>query len=1106
MNKTRLKTLAACIAVLGTPAAFADNTAADAAESSALETVIVKGNRNKHQTGRDRVYTREVVNLYKGKEEVETFKGNTVSDLFSGMVGVYSGDARNSGAVDPNIRGVQGQGRIPVTVDGTEQAITVWRGYAGANNRNYVDPNIISSVYVEKGPSFNRGIKSGIGGSVAMKTIDADDIVPEGQKYGLEVKIETSNNSIKQRKNVYEDSVDYRTLPEPSVATGGIWRAMLDDTDRVDQRFEGRNKFFKDKAFRIAAATKQDNFDAMIAYAYRSKGNYFSGKKGAERYGYIGPLTPEKIEELRRLAEEARKRGENFWGSEKMLGAPNIAKVGLFFHPGGEVSNTSLETKSWIGKTTLRLPHRQTLKLGLRRTHTTFGDVMPSRIIGPIENEKNLNKIAEWPRSWVKQNSVNIDYAFKPENSRWIDFDATLWTTRTRSKTNTAGGSPGDTLYEDINFQNNYDFKIGIWKNLMKQWPNMSEAERQQMRALGYSPDKKPTVDPTTPNTNGRFNTVQGQAYYAKNERDGFTFANRMKLTPKLDLTVMGDYQYEKLRSRDNFSEELRFAGRDKYPDEIENNTIRANYSLNEYGVPRNGRRHESNLGFNFHFKPTEWLSLTAGARYTRFSINDDSRILKEGLTKWGHPLRMNRGQVYTFTRVATPEEYAIYKSAKEDYEKNGFQDLWDPATDSPLYWRRMEEKESIEMRNGVPYIKPDRINASHYTEPYQNPPIFYWLKDEYGRLNLADHPLLNSNILSEKVANPAYDPNDPDSPKTVFKYIQTTTTHDIKNDKDVHSGNYYSDMTADEIRRAQKQSHGGWAPAFSATVNFTDHARAYLRYTETLRYPSVFEGTYGFSTAAGGFGRAGYGWKPEHAKNWEVGYIHDLTGLLPKMRRADFRINYFRNKTKNIIDRDENLEFEQFDKQVRTGVELSARFDSGRFFGGLGVLRNIKNEMCDSSFTYASHLAEYQNKTGIITIPSCNHGGLNDSGYLASALQPRWSIDTDLGARFFGEKLETGIRFHYHSRIKKNRDEAYAKYRQTIRQAGMSRERVRATDQEWQPVATWDMYLRYKIGKNITAELVGTNLTDRYYLDPLSPSYMPAPGRTVRFGLTAKF
>ena len=42
-------------------------------------------------------------------------------------------------------------------------------------------------------------MKSGIGGSVALKTIDADDIVPEGQKYGFEVKAEASNNSIKQR-------------------------------------------------------------------------------------------------------------------------------------------------------------------------------------------------------------------------------------------------------------------------------------------------------------------------------------------------------------------------------------------------------------------------------------------------------------------------------------------------------------------------------------------------------------------------------------------------------------------------------------------------------------------------------------------------------------------------------------------------------------------------------------------------------------------------------------------------------------------------------------------------------------------------------------------
>jgi len=84
----------------------------------------------------------------------------------------------------------------------------------------------------------------------------------------------------------------------------------------------------------------------MLAYAYRSKGNYFSGKKGAERYGYIGPWTMETVNELNRQIADAAARGEKFYGSEAMLGAPDIARIGLFYHPGGEVSNTSLETKS----------------------------------------------------------------------------------------------------------------------------------------------------------------------------------------------------------------------------------------------------------------------------------------------------------------------------------------------------------------------------------------------------------------------------------------------------------------------------------------------------------------------------------------------------------------------------------------------------------------------------------------------------------------------------------------------------------------------------------------------------------------------------------------
>ena len=275
MQPIKVITLSACIAAIGfVPAVYAaDNS------TVILDTITVKGTRNKDEIGKNRVYTREIVNLYKGKNEVETFKGNTVSDLFERYVRRVQrrrAQQRRVGSQYTRRTGTGADSRYHRRHGAGDYRLA---RYAGANNRNYVDPNIISSVSIEKGPSFSRDMKSGIGGSIALKTIDADDIVPEGQKYGFEVKAEASNNSIKQRANVYEKSVDYRTLDAPVVALGGIWRAMLDDTDRIDQRFNGRNKFGKDKAYRIAAATKQDNFDAMLAYAYRSKGNYFSGKK-----------------------------------------------------------------------------------------------------------------------------------------------------------------------------------------------------------------------------------------------------------------------------------------------------------------------------------------------------------------------------------------------------------------------------------------------------------------------------------------------------------------------------------------------------------------------------------------------------------------------------------------------------------------------------------------------------------------------------------------------------------------------------------------------------------------------------------------------------------
>jgi hemoglobin/transferrin/lactoferrin receptor protein len=40
---------------------------------------------------------------------VERYKGTSTADVLNSAIGVYSGDARNSGALDPNVRGIQGQ-------------------------------------------------------------------------------------------------------------------------------------------------------------------------------------------------------------------------------------------------------------------------------------------------------------------------------------------------------------------------------------------------------------------------------------------------------------------------------------------------------------------------------------------------------------------------------------------------------------------------------------------------------------------------------------------------------------------------------------------------------------------------------------------------------------------------------------------------------------------------------------------------------------------------------------------------------------------------------------------------------------------------------------
>ena len=57
-----------------------------------------------------------------------------------------------------------------------------------------------------------------------------------------------------------------------------------------------------------------------------------------------------------------------------------------------------------------------------------------------------------------------------------------------------------------------------------------------------------------------------------------------------------------------------------------------------------------------------------------------------------------------------------------------------------------------------------------------------------------------------------------------------------------------------------------------------------------------------------------------------------------------------------------------------------------------------------------------------------------------------------------------------------------------------------------YRAVTLYDLFLTYKVLEHAELNLSVQNLTDRYYLDPLAQSFMPAPGRTWRLGVQARF
>lgn len=354
------------------------------------------------------------------REQISRFRGTGNGDVFSDMAGVQVNSLRNeAGAIDIGIRGMQGEGRVPVIIDGSLQSSHTFRGYQGESDRSYIDMDLISQIEVEKGASRAKFSVSGIGGVVKMRTLNVNDVLLPDRQAGVMLKGSFYNNN------------KTPAIPESEKAQGSyILRNKLPAGN------------FQNGAGTIAFAYRNDIVDLLAAYSKREVGNYFAGKHGVDYY------------QERDMAE---------------------------LSAGQEVVNTSYKSDSGIIKAGININDEQRVEVNMRRHIQKAGEVMAvywvrGQVIDPNSppwgyiNGKyvrpqyleNTYSMPQWSLGSAAVNAFSSNYSYKPKNNSWIDLEVGVWHTNSKYRQHNGLGGIVGAMHGDQYWGSFQDNRTGI--------------------------------------------------------------------------------------------------------------------------------------------------------------------------------------------------------------------------------------------------------------------------------------------------------------------------------------------------------------------------------------------------------------------------------------------------------------------------------------------------------------------------------------------------------------------------------------------------------------------------------------------------------------------
>lgn len=117
------------------------------------------------------------------RKAIEEIAPSSMSDVLRDVPGVdFSGGPRRTGEL-PSIRGLSGQ-NVLILLDGARQSFN-----SAHDGRFFVDPELIGSAEILKGPASSLYGSGAVGGVLAFESVNADDLLADDEVWGARMRV-----------------------------------------------------------------------------------------------------------------------------------------------------------------------------------------------------------------------------------------------------------------------------------------------------------------------------------------------------------------------------------------------------------------------------------------------------------------------------------------------------------------------------------------------------------------------------------------------------------------------------------------------------------------------------------------------------------------------------------------------------------------------------------------------------------------------------------------------------------------------------------------------------------------------------------------------------